>query len=47
MGLDATNKLPAETTREWGVPIEMDTKVKQKVDALWDELGIFSNKSTV
>lgn len=40
MGLDATNKLPAETTREWGTPIEMDRSVKQKVDAIWSELGI-------
>jgi len=44
MGLDATNKLPGETTREWGQPIEMDPEVKQKVDAVWDELGIFSKK---
>ncbi len=40
MGLDATNKLPAETRREWGTSIRMDEKVKQKVDAIWDELGI-------
>ncbi len=42
MGMDATNKLPGETTREWGVPIEMDVKVKQKIDDLWDDLEIFS-----
>lgn len=41
MGMDATNKWPGETEREWGVPIEMDEAVKQRVDALWDELGIF------
>ena len=40
MGMDATNKMPGETNREWGEPIEMDDKVKQRVDALWDELGI-------
>ncbi|MDG1311506.1 MAG: 4-hydroxy-3-polyprenylbenzoate decarboxylase [Porticoccaceae bacterium] len=40
MGLDATNKMPGETNREWGEPIEMDDAVKQRVDALWDELGI-------
>ena len=40
MGMDATNKMPGETDREWGEPIEMDDAVKQRVDALWDELGI-------
>lgn len=41
MGFDATNKWQGETTREWGVPIVMDEAVKQRVDGLWDELGIF------
>ena len=40
MGLDATNKMPGETNREWGEPIAMDDAVKQRVDALWDTLGI-------
>jgi len=40
MGIDATNKWPGETTREWGTPIEMDAAVKARVDALWDELGL-------
>jgi 4-hydroxy-3-polyprenylbenzoate decarboxylase len=40
MGLDATNKLPGETHREWGTPITMDEAVKARVDALWDELGL-------
>lgn len=40
MGLDATNKMPGETDREWGTPIVMDEKVKQKVDAIWHELGL-------
>ena len=44
MGLDATNKLPGETTREWGEPIEMDPEVKKKVDTIWDELGIFNKE---
>jgi len=42
MGMDATNKWPGETSREWGVPIAMDNKVKEKVDALWQELDILS-----
>ena len=40
MGMDATNKWPGETNREWGEPITMDAEVKARVDALWDELGI-------
>lgn len=40
MGLDATNKLPGETRREWGTPIAMDGDVKTRVNALWDELGL-------
>jgi len=40
MGLDATNKWPGETTREWGEPITMDEAVKERVDAMWDSLGI-------
>ena len=40
IGFDATNKLPGETEREWGRPIVMDEAVKNRVDALWDELGL-------
>ncbi|HUW00111.1 MAG TPA: 4-hydroxy-3-polyprenylbenzoate decarboxylase [Gallionella sp.] len=40
MGLDATNKWPGETRREWGTPIVMDAAVKAKVDAMWSELGL-------
>ena len=40
MGMDATNKMPGETDREWGEPIVMDEAVKQRVDEMWDELGI-------
>jgi 4-hydroxy-3-polyprenylbenzoate decarboxylase len=39
MGLDATNKWPGETEREWGRPITMDPAVKARVDTLWDQLG--------
>ncbi len=42
MGLDATNKFPGETNREWGTTIEMSKEVKQRVDSLWQELGIDS-----
>lgn len=44
MGMDATNKWEGETTREWGTPIVMDEAVKQSVDEIWDELGLFPNK---
>ena len=40
MGLDATNKWPGETNREWGRPIVMDPAVKARVDAMWGELGL-------
>ena len=40
MGMDATNKMHGETDREWGETIVMDEVVKQRVDDIWDELGI-------
>jgi len=40
MGLDATNKWPGETTREWGEPIVMDAAVKARVDERWADYGI-------
>ncbi len=40
MGMDATNKWPGETTREWGTPIRMSEEVKARVDAMWGELGL-------
>jgi 4-hydroxy-3-polyprenylbenzoate decarboxylase len=41
MGMDATNKWPGETTREWGEPMTMNEETKQEVDNIWDDLGIF------
>ena len=40
MGLDATNKWPGETQREWGTPIAMDDVTKRRIDAMWGELGL-------
>ena len=40
MGIDATNKWPAETARKWGRTIAMDEQVKKRVDAMWKELGL-------
>ena len=42
MGFDATNNFPGETDREWGTPITMDEKVKQRIDDIWDTLGVDS-----
>jgi 4-hydroxy-3-polyprenylbenzoate decarboxylase len=38
MGLDATNKWPGETQREWGRPIRMEAEVEARVAALFDEV---------
>jgi 4-hydroxy-3-polyprenylbenzoate decarboxylase len=40
MGIDATNKWPGETQREWGRPIAMDATVKAKMATLLDALGL-------
>jgi 4-hydroxy-3-polyprenylbenzoate decarboxylase len=40
MGMDATSKWPGETDRQWGRPIHMDADVRQRVDAMWSQLGI-------
>ncbi len=40
MGMDATNKWPGETDREWGRVIKMDDDVKDRVDAMWKDLGL-------
>ncbi|MCI4661219.1 MAG: UbiD family decarboxylase [Neomegalonema sp.] len=40
IGLDATDKWPGETTREWGEVLDMDAQTKAKIDAIWGKLGI-------
>ena len=40
IGLDATDKWPGETNREWGRQIRMDQAVVEKVDRMWGELGL-------
>ena len=40
IGMDATHKWEGETHREWGRTIEMDSSTRERVDALWDSLGI-------
>ncbi len=40
LGIDATNKMGAETAREWGQPIAMDADVIARVDGMWAGLGL-------
>jgi 4-hydroxy-3-polyprenylbenzoate decarboxylase len=40
MGIDATHKWPAETSRTWGKAIAMSDDVKRRVDVLWKDLGL-------
>ncbi|WP_109260974.1 UbiD family decarboxylase [Hyphobacterium indicum] len=40
IGLDATNKMDGETTREWGDKLDMDEATKRRVDEMWAELGL-------
>jgi 4-hydroxy-3-polyprenylbenzoate decarboxylase len=40
LGLDATNKWPGETSRNWGRPISMDEGVKRRIDLMWADLGL-------
>ena len=40
MGIDATNKWPGETQREWGQPLTMSPEVTAKVDQIWQTLGL-------
>jgi 4-hydroxy-3-polyprenylbenzoate decarboxylase len=40
IGLDATNKLPPETKRDWGRPIRMDEEVIRTVNEKWPRLGL-------
>ena len=40
MGIDATNKWPGESDREWGRPVRMDADTRARIDALWPQLGL-------
>ncbi len=40
MGIDATNKLPGETSRPWGRRIQMSAAVRTRVDGLWEQMGL-------
>jgi 4-hydroxy-3-polyprenylbenzoate decarboxylase len=43
LGIDATNKIGAETSRAWGTPIRMSDDVIERVTARWSELGLGSS----
>ncbi|HZY34360.1 MAG TPA: UbiD family decarboxylase, partial [Rhodanobacter sp.] len=38
LGLDATNKWPGETTRNWSQPITLDPQVERRVETLWSQV---------
>jgi 4-hydroxy-3-polyprenylbenzoate decarboxylase len=40
VGLDATNKLPPETHRDWGTKIRMSDDVIETVTEKWPRLGL-------
>jgi 4-hydroxy-3-polyprenylbenzoate decarboxylase len=46
LGIDATNKWPGETTRDWGRPIVMDDTIKARVDALFADLFPTASRSS-
>lgn len=46
LGLDATRKWPAETSRPWSEPIVPDAAVERRVQSLWDTLQAASANSS-
>ncbi|MFC0061553.1 hypothetical protein [Vibrio inusitatus] len=40
LGIDATNKLQGEATREWGRPIHKDKELVARIDKIWEQLNI-------
>ena len=40
VGMDATNKWPPETNREWGHKITMEQEVVDKITRLWSTMGL-------
>jgi len=43
LGIDATTKIHPETDREWGRLLTMDSAVVERVDRLWQQLGLPPN----
>ena len=46
LGLDATRKLPGETSRPWSEPIVPDPAIERRVQSLWDALQVGSSNSS-
>jgi 4-hydroxy-3-polyprenylbenzoate decarboxylase len=40
MGIDATAKIAPETDRDWGRKIRMSDAVIERVNEMWDGLGL-------
>lgn len=40
LGIDATNKIGAETERAWGETLRMDESTRARIDELWPRLGL-------
>ena len=38
LGIDATNKISPETSRNWGKKIEMDEEIIKRIDKIWSLL---------
>ena len=47
IGLDATTKIPPETSREWGRQIRMDEKIINQVSEKWESLGLPGNGRSI
>src|SRR5690606_20286672 len=45
LGLDATRKLPGETSRPWSEPIVPDAAIERRVQSLWEALQAGSSNS--
>lgn len=46
LGLDATRKLPGETSRPWSEPIVPDPAIERRVQSLWDAVQAGSSNSS-
>ncbi len=40
MGIDATNKWPGESNREWGRTMKMSPEVTARMEQVWQTLGL-------
>jgi len=45
LGIDATRKIGAETSREWGRVLAMSEDVKARIDAIWPEIAAMTGMS--